>query len=100
MYPKFIITADGELRLGMVSLHKHLLERGETCLGGGYYEVDYERGMLKLWGESGDFGRPQWDHLETLRVPLPYRGLTPVYYPGSLDGYAVPLSDILTLEYD
>ena len=35
--PKFIITMDGYLRLGMVNQHKDLLKPGDSCLGGGYY---------------------------------------------------------------
>ncbi len=99
MYPKFIITGDGVFRLGIVSLHKHLLEAGETCLGGGYYEFDYERAQLKLWGESSDYGRPQWDQLTTLRVPMPYRDLTIVYFPGSLTGFGIELREVLGLEF-
>ena len=37
-YPKFIITKDGHFRLGMVNLHMLLLERGDYCLGGGFYQ--------------------------------------------------------------
>ena len=35
--PKFIITADGYFRLGMVNPHKELLKQGDQCIGGGYY---------------------------------------------------------------
>ncbi len=35
--PKFIITADGYFRLGMVNQHKDLLKPGDQCIGGGYY---------------------------------------------------------------
>jgi len=99
MYPKFIITATGDFRLGMVTLHKHLLEPGDTCRGGGYYEFNYLQGTLELSGESSDFGRPQWDSIDTLRVPEPYRGLSIVYFPGSRNGYAVNLAEILKIEY-
>ena len=34
-YPKFILTGEGILRLGMVPLHRHLLQPGDVCLGGG-----------------------------------------------------------------
>ena len=98
-YPKFIITADGNFRLGMVVLHKHLLEPGETCLGGGYYKFDYENGTLELSGESSDYGRAQWDSIDVLRVPMQYRPLQLVYFPGSHNGYAVNLADILNIEY-
>lgn len=99
MYPKFIITASGDFRLGMVHLHKDLLEPGDTCRGGGYYEFNYLQGALELSGESTDFGRPQWDSIETLRIPEPYRGLSLVYFPGSRSGYAVNLAEIVKIEY-
>ena len=41
MLPKFIITMDGFFRLGMVGLHKDLLQPGDQCIGGGYYRFDY-----------------------------------------------------------
>ena len=31
--PKFIITLDGTLRLGMVNQHKELLKSGDQCIG-------------------------------------------------------------------
>lgn len=36
--PKFVITADGFLRLGMVNMHKDLLLPGDECKEGGYYQ--------------------------------------------------------------
>ena len=36
--PKFIITMDGFLRLGMVNQHKDLLLGDDKCIGGGYYQ--------------------------------------------------------------
>ena len=33
--PKFIITMDGVLRMGMVDQHMHLLKQGDQCIGGG-----------------------------------------------------------------
>ena len=59
-YPKFIITQDGHLRLGMVSLHKHLMERGDVCLGGGYWQINHYARQVELSGASSDYGRPQW----------------------------------------
>ena len=78
-YPKFIITLKGHLRLGMVNLHKDLLIGGEQCLGGGYYEIIYDKNQLLLDGESSDFGPPLWHLIETLRVPKAYRGYSIVY---------------------
>ena len=39
--PKFIITRDGVLRLGMVNQHKDLLQPEDDCIGGGYYQFDF-----------------------------------------------------------
>ena len=99
MYPKFVITAGGYFRLGMVSLHKHLLREGDVCRGGGYYEINYAENTLELTGESGDYGRPRWESIDTLRVPVAYSGLSLVYFPGSRNGYAVNLADVVKIEY-
>ncbi len=77
--PKFILTSSGHFRLGMVHLHKDLLQPGEACWGGGYYEFDYLTNRLLLSGRSYDFGRPQWERFATLKVPEVYRGLLLVY---------------------
>jgi len=79
--PKFIITDQGYLRLGMVHLHKDLLQPGEHCYGGGYYEFEYLSGRLVLSGESTDFGPPRWQWIDVLRVPAAYRGLRIIYVP-------------------
>ncbi|MCC8037185.1 MAG: hypothetical protein LIP02_03485 [Bacteroidales bacterium] len=73
---KFIITGEGELRLGDVNMHKDLLRRGETCVGGGYYEFDYVNGRLLLDGKSYDYGRPKWHLVDAITVPAAYEGLT------------------------
>ena len=77
--PKFIITLDGVLRLGMVNQHKHLL--------------------ILLDRESYDFGRPKWHLLETLKVPSTYRGMRIVYLydDGFHDDFNV--SEELQIEY-
>ena len=77
--PKFIITMNGFLRLGMVNQHKDLLKPGEQCIGGGYYQFDWTSGRLLLDRASYDFGRPRWHLLDTLKVPAAYRGLTIIY---------------------
>ena len=43
--PKFIITMDGYIRLGMGDQHKHLLKPGDQCIGGGYYTFDF----VSIW---------------------------------------------------
>ena len=40
-HPKFIITMDGFLRLGMVNQHKELLIGNDQCIGEGYYQFDW-----------------------------------------------------------
>ena len=77
--PKFIITMDGYLRLGMVNLHKHLLKPGDQCIGGGYYSFDYVSNVIILDRASYDYGSPRWHLLDTLKVPSVYRGLRIIY---------------------
>ena len=98
-YPKFIITKDGHFRLGMVNLHEHLLKPGDYCVGGGYYQFDYASNRLLLEGKSFDFGPPQWDMIDVLKVPAAYRGMQIVYqnHGGTRDEYVV--SDQLVVEY-
>lgn len=97
--PKFIITDTGWLRLGMVNMHKDLLEPGEECLGGGYYEFDYLSSRLLLSGRSYDFGRPQWRWLDNLRVPKAYSGLRILYSSDRTWDAALDIADILPIEY-
>lgn len=95
--PKFIITSEGYLRLGMVDMHKDLLQPGDHCLGGGYYEFDYISGRLLFSGRSYDYGAPQWSELEALRVPAAYEGLDIVWAPRPDSQLA--LRDILKIRY-
>ena len=97
--PKFIITMDGYLRLGMVNMHEDLLLPGDQCIGGGYYYFDYASNRILLDRESYDFGRPKWHYLEVLRVPAAYRGMRIVYFynDGSHDDFDV--SEELKIEY-
>ena len=77
--PKFIITLDGHLRMGMVSQHKDLLKPGDQCIGGGYYYIDYTSNRILLDRSSYDFGKPKWHLLDQLLVPVAYRGMRLVY---------------------
>ena len=97
--PKFIITMDGFLRLGMVNQHKELLIGDDECIGGGYYQFDWVSHRLVLDRFSYDFGRPRWHLLDTLKVPIQYRGLRIVYLynDGFHEDYIV--SDELGIEY-
>lgn len=98
-YPKFIVTLKGELRLGMVNRHYELLQPGEKCLGGGYYEFDYLSGRLLLSGASTDFGKPRWEYLDVLRIPECYRGLSVGYAPWGDWREGTVLSERLAVEY-
>lgn len=98
MYPKFIITREGCLRLGMVNLHKHLLLPGDVCLGGGYWRVDYQGMRLLLNGESYDYGPPRWDQLgNTLLVPDGYAGMPIAWITKS--GHELSLNARFTIKY-
>ena len=88
--PKFIVTMDGHLRMGMVSQHKHLLKAGDQCIGGG----------IILDRESYDFGRPRWHLLSTLLVPAAYRGLSIVYQYDDYFHDDFRVSDELTIAYE
>lgn len=96
--PKFIVTMDGHLRMGMVNQHKDLLIGNEQCIGGGYFEFDWVGNRLVLDRASYDFGRPRWHLLETLRVPEVYGRLRIVYcYDDGREDFIV--SDELNIEY-
>ena len=60
MEPKFIITLDGYMRIGQVRMHKDLLQPHDTCVGGGFWEIDYASMRLLLSGKSFDYGKPKW----------------------------------------
>lgn len=95
--PKFIITADGFLRLGMVYMHKDLLMPGDDCIGGGYYQFDYVSNRMLLDRRSYDYGKPKWHWLDVLKVPAAYRGLDIIYI--SDDGYEQNITQDLKIEY-
>ena len=99
LLPKFIITIDGHFRMGMVNQHKDLLQLGDQCIGGGYYQFDYASNRIILDRSSYDFGKPRWHLIDTLRVPSVYRGLRLVYQYN--DGFHDDLnvSEKLNIEY-
>ncbi len=96
-HPKFIITTGGHLRLGMVTLHRDLLQPHEDCLGGGFYEFDYTSGMVILSGKSFDYGPPRWGKIGVLRVPEAYRDMAIVYRDPW--GDQLNLTTAFTIEY-
>lgn len=95
--PKFIITMDGHLRLGLVVQHRDLLRAGDQCIGGGYYHFDFVSERLVLDRCSYDFGEPKWHLVDVLKVPSAYRGLRIVYVHDNGEEYCV--SDSLHVEY-
>ena len=97
--PKFIITRDGVLRLGMVKQHKDLLQPEDDCIGGGYYQFDYASGRMILDRASYDFGIPPWHLLDVIRVPSVYRGLRIVYRYEDDFHEDFQVSDELKIEY-
>lgn len=88
---------DGHLRLGMVDMHKDLLQPGDSCLGGGYYTFDFISNCIILDRKSYDFGEPKWHLLEVLKVPSVYKGLRLVYNYD--DGDVFDVSNELIIEY-
>jgi len=52
------------MRLGMVEFHKDLLSCNETCLGGGFFDIDRDNNVLYLYDKSYDFGYPQFENLK------------------------------------
>lgn len=98
-HPKFIITAEGMFRLGMVRMHEDLLVPGDECLGGGYYYIDYPGNRIILDRSSYDFGVPRWHLLQTLRVPSAYRGMRIVYRFDDRYHEDFNVSEDLAIEY-
>lgn len=90
---KFIVTGDGKLKFGDVTLHKNLLATGETCIGGGVYEFDYVGGRMLLSGKSYDFGRVKWSLVDRLMIPSGLRGLA-IFYED------IPLEEFAEIVYD
>lgn len=93
MAQKFIITSSGHFRFGNVNMHRDLLQRGEECLGGGFYEFDYAGGKMLLSGKSYDYGRPMWSLVTELIMPASLQGLAITYED-------VPLCDFVPLKFE
>lgn len=79
---KFIITQDGVLEFGDVSLHRQLIPDGdEICHGGGFWEIDNQRGIILLYGRSFDFGAPEFRYLKRINQAVPPVSLGyPIFY--------------------
>lgn len=62
---KFIITDSGTLVFGDVEYHYELIPDGEsTCHGGGFWQIDNQKGLIVLSGRSFDFGAPEFSYLQ------------------------------------
>lgn len=99
-YPKFILTSDGHLRLGMVNMHRDLMLAGDHCMGGGYYNIDTTNMRLVLDRESYDYGSPQWSKIQRLIVPRDYEGLGLVYQSGSWPYEEIDLASLFPISYE
>ena len=69
LHRKFVLTSHGYLRIGVVHMHRDLLQPGDHPMGGGFWDIDYTANRLVLSGRSFDFGEPQWGVVNTLHVP-------------------------------
>ena len=97
---KFILTKEGKLRMGTVKRHCELLKPGESCIGGGYYELDYMTRRLLLSGASSEYGEPAWELVDTLKVSAFYQGLEIVYTSWDSWKEEIPVSDRMEIIYE
>lgn len=98
--PKFIITQEGILRMGVVKRHCELLKPGENCRGGGYYELDYVTHRLHLSGASSEYGEPAWEDIGCLRVSAYYQGLEITYTSWDSWKEPFPVSEKIAIRYE
>lgn len=81
----------------MVTQHRHLLEHGDTCLGGGYWNVNHYAMQMELSGASSDYGKPQWHRIDKVILPRDYEGYT---FTWLINGTQHPLTEILPVEFE
>ena len=96
---KFIVTKDGTLRLGAVKRHCELLKPGEACIGGGFYTLDYVTHRLLLSGASSQYGKPQWEEINALKVSAYYQGLEITYTSWDSWESPFPVSERIEIHY-
>lgn len=90
MYPKFIITLDGILIMGRVSLHRDLIPDGQdTCHGGGFWKIDNQRGCIILSGRSFDFGAPEFSFFQSVSYEGPGILGYPIFYSREFCGQEI-----------
>ena len=74
LYRLGLVEIDWQLSGSLLCLRwSDLLQPGDRCLGGGYWEIDYVDNCLELSGRSYDYGEPRWCEITTLLVPQSYR---------------------------
>lgn len=95
---KFLLTSHGHLRIGVVHMHRDLLQLGDHPMGGGFWDIDYTANRLVLSGRSFDFGEPQWGVVSTLHVPQAYRSMT-IVYNGDTPSHNFDVSSRLAIDY-
>lgn len=85
---KFIITQDGTMKFGDVLYHKDLIPGNEmTCCGGGFWTIDNQRGIIILYGQSYDFGKPDFSRLRAIdKSTLPANLGYPIFYKNTING--------------
>ena len=92
------LTLDGHLRIVSVQMHKDLLLPNDTCIGGGFWEID-PISMKLLSGKSYDYGKPKWNFVTgKLYVPKDYEGLRIEYNGDSFVDY-VNVSEQFEISY-
>lgn len=93
------LTLDGHLRIVSVQMHKDLLLPNDTCIGGGFWEIDPISMRLLLSGKSYDYGKPKWNFVtDKLYVPKDYEGLRIEYNGDSFVDY-VNVSEQFEISY-
>lgn len=98
--PKFILTKDGTLRLGMVKRHLELLKAGESCIGGGYYKIDTLSHRLLLNGASSEYGEPKWEKVDCIKISAYYQGLEISYSSWEEWQEEFPVSEKFDITYE
>ncbi|MGM9804606.1 MAG: hypothetical protein ACI308_10575 [Muribaculaceae bacterium] len=95
---KFLLTSSGYLRIGVVHMHRDLLQPGDHPMGGGFWHIDYTAGRLMLSRRSFDYGEPQWGVVTTLHVPKAYMSMR-IVYEGEIPQLNFNVSDNLPIDY-
>ena len=85
MNPKFLLVSDpatplvGTFVYGLVYQHKDLIRGYVKTHGGGWYHKDDQAKVMTLYGNSGDYGHPDFRFLD--RIPQELKDYAFVYTP-------------------